>query len=831
MSKNCVFTALIAAIFLLCSCDRDEQSANSSEGVLKVELRANNEIINSSTRSSGVNKPSVNDFALKIFQGDEIFMSWDKFSDLKESMIVPTGNYLAKAEFGDVNVEGFDVLPAFYGEKAFTIKEGEVTEVLISSALQNALVNILYSDGFKGYFESYTTKIKTSNNNIVEFVSDETRSAYIKPGTINISLDVLAPGMDQVVTLSAGAIELSAKTIYNITLDANASNATLTISFVDDVAEEHNIEINISDIALNSTAPSQIAVGYQSGVEIDVIESLGIGTIQTQIYSATGLESCMLTTESNFLISKGWPAEVNLVQASAEQLELMKSLGLKLVNFGANDGVVFVDFTNVIPLLEYNADDNVTKFTILSVDKYSKPAVEPTVIVVKSMNNDFSFLLDTNNVAYEATAVTGVLTLNPILDINLVSYQYFTNGVWQSIQPTSIEKVGDEYLLSFTLPAPIIDTTNGLKLKALFGNREITPECKVDVPQLTLELQSIGDVWATRASFTVNIVSPSTRALNNPYVFMEYKSGAGWIKPSQTVNGNAITVTGLNGETSYQFRARYADNAVVPNESVSTEVSITTEAETQVPNADMNGWNVESTKSLAKGMLNGLSPSTYNAYIPNSGSWATTNAKTFNHSSSGRLNYCINAYPSVIYEDRGNGSKAAMIRTIGWTKGSGNEYTSLAYHRSAGKIFLGTYSFDVDDKIDTYNYGIDFTSRPSTISFDYKYDSYNNDKFKVWAVVENRDGGVIKRLAYGEIGAGSATGNYTNTTIKLAYDPVFSNLKATHFYIVFSSSNKCDDTHTVESELLWEPTKMLRVIDSSYWGGSVLYIDNIQLNY
>ena len=112
MSKNCVFTALIAAIFLLCSCDRDEQSANSSEGVLKVELRANNEIINSSTRSSGVNKPSVNDFALKIFQGDEIFMSWDKFSDLKESMIVPTGNYLAKAEFGDVNVEGFDVLPA-----------------------------------------------------------------------------------------------------------------------------------------------------------------------------------------------------------------------------------------------------------------------------------------------------------------------------------------------------------------------------------------------------------------------------------------------------------------------------------------------------------------------------------------------------------------------------------------------------------------------------------------------------------------------------------------------------------------------------------------------
>ena len=139
-------------------------------------------------------------------------------------------------------------------------------------------------------------------------------------------------------------------------------------------------------------------------------------------------------------------------------------------------------------------------------------------------------------------------------------------------------------------------------------------------------------------------------------------------------------------------------------------------------------------------------------------------------------------------------------------------------------------SFDIDNKVDTYNYGIAFASRPKSIAFQYKYDSYNSDKFKVWAVVENRSNGEVKRLAYGEIAAGNAVSTYTSMNITLNYDSNYTSLKATHFYIVFSSSNKCDDSHDVESTLL-KNADLLRVVDSSYWCGSVLYIDNIQLNY
>ena len=758
-------------------------------------------------------------------------MSWDKFSDMKESMVIPTGNYTAMATYGDVNLEGFEVLPAFYGEKSFVIKDGEVTEALVTSSLQHSLVNIFYSEGFKSYFESYTTKISTPNDNIIEFVGDETRTAYIKPGTINITLDVKTPGMDKITTLSAGKIEISAKTIYNITLDANASTATLNISFIDEAAEEYNIEINISDIALNATEPSQIAIGYQSGVELGVVESLGAGTVQTQIYSATGLQSCVLTTKSPTLISKGWPTEIDLIQGSEQDIELMKSLGLKLVNFKTNDGVVFVDFTNVVPLLEYDAEDAISTFSILSIDKYSKPASEPSVLVINSIESQMSISLP-ENIAYEATSVNAVIQFNG--NVDAMSYEYYNNGAWHSAKITSIVKNGEEYIVSLSFDSPMIDTVNGLQIKAICGKHEEIAICKIDAPILSISIQSDGDIWATSATFIIDNVLPSTRSVNTAYVVMEYNNGTEWIAPEQAIDGNRITVKALNANTAYTFRARFNDGAPTPTESVSQDFVITTEAAIQVPNAEMDGWNIEATKKLGKGKWNGLNPTTYYAYIPNSDSWATSNAKTFNHSSSGNMNYAINAYPSVVYEDRGSSNYAAVVRSIGWNDGSGNSYEGITGNvckeRSAGKLFLGKYSFDINNKTDDYNYGIEFTSRPLNISFDYKYSSYNSDKFKVWAVVENRDGGVTKRLAYGEIAAGSDASAYTNTTFQLTYDSAYNDLKATHFYIVFSSSNQCDDVHSVEATLL-DNGSLLHVIDSSYWGGSVLYIDNIQLNY
>ena len=74
MSKNCVFMALITAVVLFCSCERENQNSSGKEGILKVQLDSNSDILNLPTCSVKDNITSVNGFKLKIYQDENLFM-------------------------------------------------------------------------------------------------------------------------------------------------------------------------------------------------------------------------------------------------------------------------------------------------------------------------------------------------------------------------------------------------------------------------------------------------------------------------------------------------------------------------------------------------------------------------------------------------------------------------------------------------------------------------------------------------------------------------------------------------------------------------------------
>ena len=832
MNKIRVFMAFIVAAFLVCSCDRDALNMGSSdkEGTLSLQLEANSEVRNLGTRTDEAAEFPVGDFSLSIFRGDDLIRTWAKFSDFQEGTVFPYGSYTTEASYGSLNDEGWDK-PFISGSQAFSIASQGVTNGTISCTLQNAKVAGGYTDAFKDYFQEYSTNVITSLGGTINFVSDETRAAYVKPGTINFNVIAKRPGATNSQTIPLSPIVVAAKSQYNMTLDVDAGAAQLVVSFNDEVDVEP-IVIDISDIAVNK-APYFNISGFASGVEQSVVEGRKTEKpLQVLLTAQSGIKSCILTTNAKSLIDKGWPATVDLMNVSAQNRELFNVYGFKPRGFDANsEGVAHIDFSDLVSNLEFVSDNDVSTFTLTATDLLDKTADADVVLAIKVTDNGFAFTFS-DPIPYGAYSASAFLTIDG--DINAVTYQWFAMGAWQNIVPASIVdgETASTYHVNFAFPLSLTNTTAGLQMRAMFKQRTLTATCAISEPAITLSAPSEGSVWATSATFQVAQAS-STRALNMELLSIEYKDGENWLKPVQTQDGNLLTVSGLTAGTNYTFRAMVKDDA--GRTGYSDILNVATEAATQVPNADMNGWNVEATKKLAKGMWDGTSPITYDAYIPNSGSWATTNAKTFNHSESGNMNYAINAYPSVINENRGGNNYAAVIRSIGWNNGSGNGYggltTNTCKQRSAGKIFLGSYSFDVNSQTDSYNYGIAFVSRPKSISFEYKYDSYNNDNFKVWAVVENRNDGSVKQLAYGEITAGNAAGSYTNATVALNYNSEYTNLKATHFYIVFSSSNKCSDLHSEETNLMETPTRMVKIIDSSYWGGSVLCVDNIQLIY
>ena len=262
----------------------------------------------------------------------------------------------------------------------------------------------------------------------------------------------------------------------------------------------------------------------------------------------------------------------------------------------------------------------------------------------------------------------------------------------------------------------------------------------------------------------------------------------------------------------------------VPSE---TYVFNTYQAE-NLPYGDMEEWT-ESSRELNVGSVL-TNKQIVRAYSPNNSVWACVNQKTFEGDPNVKSTYNLN--PST-YRETGVSGYAAALRTVGWDNGAGNTST-IVYHVAAGKLFLGTYSYDHSSNTDNYNYGIETSSRPTKLQFYYKYAPYKDDSFKAWIKLENRsyinDQVTTTVLGSGQIINGEQQDSFSEATIDLDYSD-YENTKElpiTHIVIVFSSSANCSDNEGQETD------NLKNYVVSGYGkakNGSVLTIDNIQLIY
>ena len=247
-----------------------------------------------------------------------------------------------------------------------------------------------------------------------------------------------------------------------------------------------------------------------------------------------------------------------------------------------------------------------------------------------------------------------------------------------------------------------------------------------------------------------------------------------------------------------------------------------------IPYGDMEDWS-ESTKKLNKGS-DLISKIYVTAYSPANNVWACVNEKTFEGSPNVSSTYNLN--PST-YRVAGVTGYAAALRTVGWDNGAGNTST-LTYHIAAGKLFLGSYSYDHSSNKDNYDYGIESASRPTRLQFQYKYTPYNKDSFKAWIRLENRsliNGEIVSStLGTGEIVNGDQKDSFTTGEISIDYSPYENaeNLPITHIVVAFSSSANCSDIEKTETDNLkgYVVSGLNKAKD-----GSVLTIDDIQLIY
>lgn len=819
-----IFRVVISSCFLyLLSCTVEDKSSQS--GIMNLRLAADYNIVpvtKANEPVSNAENPEVKDFAITILNTDSTEVKrWDKFSEFPQNVVLPVQSYYLKASYGNVEEEGFDQ-PYYEGKAPFTIKSDERQEVEVTCLLANVKITVEYSDAFKKYFKDYQTSIQSNQGKIISFKGDELRAAYLKPG--NITIIGAYTKQDGKSTQFRNEVITGAKAChhYILKLDVAAGGQLLNISY-DNTTEKIPLSIDISDGTLNMKEPFFTLTGYEPETPLSIPSYSDAPTeISALLTARGGISSCVLTVASECLKNQGWPESVDLLKASEAQLKLMTDLGLKMVGLTQNvDKMAIIDFTALIPHLSVYNESTEHIFTLKATDKSGK---ESAAVSLKIISGAFDFSLAIPEaVSIGSNEVLLPLTLTEENDISKVSFSYLAEtGVWTPCPPaTVLSHTGKEYIMQ--LPISVGNRT--FQLKGIYNGVKETAIITVPIKDFiyTSSLTD-ADVWATKAIVKIEAAAEDLPRIQK-YLSVYVKPNSGvWEKKPVIWNDNSFTVMNLDNNTAYQMKLTCLRQ---PVEDINKNVlDFTTEAALQVPNAGMEEWY---NKKVYSGKILGIGMDIYEwfpqASAESESFWSTRNDLT-NSQTSGTTCYYTSYSGTISTANAKTGTAAAEISTLGW--GKNTTYTNtmvgaIIKNKTAGMLFIGEYNLNAaDGKREIF--GRSFAARPTRLLFHYKYKPIENESFKVYIVVENRDKDVVE-LGRGEFISNEAKNDYTQALINIDY--VRTDLKATHMYMVFVSS-------TAENPavgLAPGSYDAFKGYADSRYVGSVLTVDDIQLNY
>ena len=262
-----------------------------------------------------------------------------------------------------------------------------------------------------------------------------------------------------------------------------------------------------------------------------------------------------------------------------------------------------------------------------------------------------------------------------------------------------------------------------------------------------------------------------------------------------------------NQDTRQQIFAEHPQNrnykvrALYRGSLVSNEIDVEMEEPKALPNGNMDEW---------------ISSTRYNQpyYQPwvNEAWWDSNNNVTMPKSYSTYPNY--KCFPTTTYTEESISGKAAVIRSVS-VNGWNSEVMGTGENR--GIFYVGSTADN-----GTMTEGREWSSRPSQLTFMYKYESYDNEHFGVYIELLSEDGTII---AFGQLlsDRGVSTSSYEKAEIMLSYTN--NSLKASKIKIRFTS--------VADGESISTRKQTISIPAGSYkiYGGSVLTIDDISLIY
>lgn len=858
--------SVMLSLFLALSwsgCERD-LDRTTGYGTMKVNLVPSSELIEladssaTATTRASEDTPDANSFELFMYKNDILTEHWDQFSQFDAEKKFAIGEYKLKATYGSLDEEGYN--KAYYeGSTKIQIIDRETTPVELTCQLANLKLTVECSDAVKKYFTVFSMQARSKTGKLIDITKEDTRAVYLQPGLLvleaNFEKQNGTKGKLELLRVS----DTQARQHYSVKVDVNDGNVgagTLNVTY-HTVKSAEKVEIDLSDASLNIKQPVFTAQGFENGSNITLLEGAQPESMKVTLNARAGIRSCDLIISSPYLMTLGIPEEetVNLVSAEGEDKEkkqLLISKGLRLVGLDDNiDKLALIDFTQLIMNLLCTGDaDETSSFTLRATDRGGRIQEQELSFKTILQSNQFSLPEITEKVligSTEADVDVSLLTTSSQVDVENVVFEYEEGGVWkQAVTQWAGDYPNEEKRHAVKITG-LPDVHANLKIRARYGSKtSVERTLGYYIPDFRITAED-ADVWARKA--TIKVEADTEKERDAVLKYFKLTTGGQVINTERS--GNAFTwTTGLEPGVTYPLIG-----ICNGEETATANYDLTTEQALQLPNSDFEAWESGpyDNAKINKGSpwnkkagwgitWNEAQQETVTLAVKVPAYWVTVNAKTMPPSPSQKNTWYVVPSTNQVEAIEGSGS-SVIVRNVGWSnngealpafgdKLSGrpdwnelNAPSTLNY--SAGRLFLGSYSYDHSAGQDSYDEGLEFTSRPKQMTFKYKYLSKVDETAdKAYVKVSIMSGGETISEQTLDL---DHTDYVTTATLNFTYPANCK--KATKIKVMFCSSTVGKD--------LDQATESKRISHSDIGTyksqvcvtGSEFYIDNIQLNY
>lgn len=756
--------------------------------------------------------PVTQDLSLTLTAADGKSHTWPQLRQYDDSESFLSGAYT-------VTVDNGAMRPRMGGSAQVIVTGGQRTTAAITCAVQDALIRATVTDTGNGMLRGI--RVHSPGDGYPEVFANISNDIYINGGTQSYYA-VLSRDNDTIVLELPVSTSVAAAhgTLCTFEQEGNVITA--------DVGGKQTA-VDVPDNIFDAEAPVITAYGFTPGGVLTVEEGITLRQPVTMtVTSGRALQALTLTTVSPAVSLLDLPEDIDLLHPTDEIRQMLDAADFRMSSNDDNTRIV-LDFTGVLETMA-SLFSSTSTFTIMARDK-AGVCSQPTTLAVS-----------THPVSFTVPGITGAA-----IGVNRATVTLESNN-------SNIERSDVSISTDTGIPCPIVDWHNSgngqvaVTFVVPEGDATVSatisylglPRANVNVMRTAPDFGILVDPYATVAEVRIAVDNDSVRRAVTRYSNITINGIRAPVVGRNFDNG-AIYVTGLTPDKKYTVGAEVA--------GVTKTANFKTEKATSPPHGSFAEWRVSiDDKKLPSGgrystsdvsIVNRQNYQDVYVQWPQE-SWANNNEKTYYKGSLNRNTWYMQ--PSAKIVNRGEGdTKAIMLASVGWDHDGeaipdyvqmAGEYVPYSRnipkvtHRSAGRLWLGSYSYNADTYTEEIRQGVPFTSRPSALNGYFRYipDIQTiNDQGYVQVRLVHREGGQETTVAEGYMEF-ATTPDYRTFSVPLSY--VHYGLLPTHLCIMFCSTTQ---TGTQAYEDSHVPVTALPEL--GIMRGSTLWVSQLTFSY